>query len=198
MAQTYFQSHFYTTGGAKVVAYRSRRVSISRKANDSYTGHFWGRERCTRRIDPEWREEYYVKDLKKIERQGYDLDRVLIVEDTPSKVGRNYGNAIYVTPRGQQVRIDVTRQNGNLVLRVRDHGPGISDSLRDRIFDPFFTTKPVGEGSGLGLSICLGIVEDHAGTLAIDNHPDGGAVAVVTLPLRGGPSKSVSAEDTTQ
>ncbi|KPK40581.1 MAG: hypothetical protein AMJ69_01970 [Gammaproteobacteria bacterium SG8_47] len=105
-------------------------------------------------------------------------------------------NAIYATPSGQEVRVDVGLRDDRLVLHVRDHGSGLSSELRDRIFDPFFTTKPVGEGSGLGLSICLGIVEDHAGTLTIDNHPDGGAVASMTLPLQNRPSGSSSSRDT--
>ena len=58
----------------------------------------WSRERCITRFDPEWHEQYYIKDLKKVRRQGYNLERVLIVDDTPQKVERNYGNAIYVTP----------------------------------------------------------------------------------------------------
>jgi RNA polymerase II subunit A small phosphatase-like protein len=57
----------------------------------------WGRKRCTRRFDAEWQEEYWIKDLKKVKRQGFDLDRVLIVEDTPKKVERHYGNAVYVS-----------------------------------------------------------------------------------------------------
>jgi len=57
----------------------------------------WSRTRCIQRIDTETREYYYVKDLKKIKRLGYDLDRVVIVEDTPQKVERNYGNAVYVS-----------------------------------------------------------------------------------------------------
>ncbi|WP_417385829.1 HAD family hydrolase [Gimesia sp.] len=58
----------------------------------------WSRERCINRYDPELHEQYYIKDLKKVRRQGYHLERVLIVDDTPRKVERNYGNAIYVTP----------------------------------------------------------------------------------------------------
>ena len=58
----------------------------------------WSRERCVQRFDPEWHSYYFVKDLKKVKRRGYDLGRVLIVEDTPQKVERNYGNAVYVTP----------------------------------------------------------------------------------------------------
>lgn len=58
----------------------------------------WGRERCVQRYDPEFLETYFAKDLKKVKRLGFSLDRVLIVEDTPQKVERNYGNAIYVCP----------------------------------------------------------------------------------------------------
>lgn len=58
----------------------------------------WSRGRCITRFDPEWQSYYYVKDLRKVKRCGYDLNRTLIVDDTPRKVERNYGNAIYVTP----------------------------------------------------------------------------------------------------
>ena len=49
-------------------------------------------------MDPERREKVWVKDLRKVKRKGHDLDRVLIVDDEPAKLTRNYGNAIYVTP----------------------------------------------------------------------------------------------------
>lgn len=58
----------------------------------------WNRTRCVQRYDPEHLETYYVKDLKKVKRRGFDLKRVLIVDDTPQKTERNYGNAIYVSP----------------------------------------------------------------------------------------------------
>lgn len=57
----------------------------------------WDRERCVRRFDFERYENYFVKDLKKVERLGYDLSRVLIVDDSREKVQRNYGNAVYVS-----------------------------------------------------------------------------------------------------
>jgi RNA polymerase II subunit A small phosphatase-like protein len=58
----------------------------------------WGRSRCVRRYDPEMLEDFPLKDLKKVRRLGYRLERVLIVDDTPRKVRRHYGNAIYVPP----------------------------------------------------------------------------------------------------
>ncbi len=58
----------------------------------------WSQGRCVRRYDPERLEVYPLKDLKKVKRLGYRLERVLIADDTPRKVQHHYGNAIYVPP----------------------------------------------------------------------------------------------------
>jgi len=58
----------------------------------------WARDRCTPRMHGETLETVYIKDLKKVKRLGYSLDRILFIDDTPDKMARNYGNAIYVTP----------------------------------------------------------------------------------------------------
>jgi RNA polymerase II subunit A small phosphatase-like protein len=58
----------------------------------------WGRSRCARKYNTDWFEDEFLKDLKKVKRAGYPLERVLIVEDTPRKVHRHYGNAVYVPP----------------------------------------------------------------------------------------------------
>ncbi len=58
----------------------------------------WSRARCVQRLNPETLEYDYIKDLRKVQRLGFDLNRTLIVDDTPRKVCRNYGNAIYVSP----------------------------------------------------------------------------------------------------
>ena len=57
-----------------------------------------GRYRCTRRYDMEFMEEGHVKDLKKVKRLGFPLERILFVDDTPSKLARDYGNALYIKP----------------------------------------------------------------------------------------------------
>jgi PAS domain S-box-containing protein len=78
-------------------------------------------------------------------------------------------------------RADAVR--GRVSLDVEDTGPGISVEIRERIFEPFFTTKPVGQGTGLGLSLCHGIVEGHGGTLALVSEPGHGAIFRVELPV---------------
>jgi len=70
-----------------------------------------------------------------------------------------------------------------VAFAVADTGPGIPPSMRHRVFEPFFTTKPVGMGSGLGLSVCRGIVDAHEGTIEVSDAPGGGARVEVSLPL---------------
>ena len=71
---------------------------------------------------------------------------------------------------------------GRAVAEVRDSGPGIPEELRRRIFDPFFTTKPVGQGSGLGLSIAHSIMQSLGGEISVESRMGAGSVFRVTLP----------------
>jgi two-component system NtrC family sensor kinase len=94
-------------------------------------------------------------------------------------------NALHASPEGGTVRIKSSVSGGRLTLTVADQGGGIAPEVAGNVFDPFFTTKPEGQGSGLGLSISLGIVQHHNGTLALANNPDGGATATMVLPVGG-------------
>ena len=71
-----------------------------------------------------------------------------------------------------------------VAVAVRDHGPGIAPDAMQRIFEPFFTTKKIGEGTGLGLYVSYGLAEELGGKLEVRNHPDGGAVFTLRLPLQ--------------
>ena len=84
-------------------------------------------------------------------------------------------------------RIDITTRlgaSGDLVITsVRDTGAGIGDDTLPHIFEPFYTTREVGQGTGLGLALVYGIVHEHGGRIAAGNHPEGGAVFTVELPI---------------
>jgi len=80
-------------------------------------------------------------------------------------------------------------------LEVTDTGPGIPAEIRARIFEPFFTTKPPGEGTGLGLSLCRGIVEEHGGTLTVESEIGQGTTFRVELPAQSPPTPAPTAVD---
>jgi two-component system NtrC family sensor kinase len=98
-------------------------------------------------------------------------------------------NAIDATPEGGNVIVR-TRTLGaaesavpGIAIQINDSGTGIDPAIRDRIFDPFFTTKPVGQGTGLGLSLSYGIIHDHGGTIRVESPPGQGARFTIFLPL---------------
>jgi two-component system sensor histidine kinase HydH len=89
-------------------------------------------------------------------------------------------NALQATDPPQPVTASVATEGGRLVYAVRDRGPGVPESERDRIFEPFHTTRL--RGTGLGLAVARRIVEAHGGTIEASGHPEGGAVFRVALP----------------
>jgi two-component system NtrC family sensor kinase len=104
----------------------------------------------------------------------------------------NAADAMLDGARGGLLRIRVYRENGNVISEFHDSGPGLDNPKH--VFDPFYTTKVVGKGTGLGLSICYGIVKEHGGEISAQNHPSGGAVLQVRLPVAIG-EKPVSERD---
>ena len=81
------------------------------------------------------------------------------------------------------IELDFAVAGDRVRLSVRDHGPGLADEALAHLFEPFFTTKSAGAGLGLGLTISAGIVRDFGGTLTGANHPEGGAVFTLDIPL---------------
>lgn len=74
---------------------------------------------------------------------------------------------------------------GEIHIRIKDNGQGISPSVKEKIFQPFFTTKPPGQGTGLGLSLAYDIVtKGHGGRLSVDTVEGEGSAFLITLPLR--------------
>ena len=115
-------------------------------------------------------------DLPAIECYGSQLNQVfmnVLVNAIQAIAGE--GTLTLTTRLVDEARVEIS---------IRDTGCGMSDEVRKKIFDPFFSTKPVGEGSGLGLSISHGIVEDHGGSITAESQPGEGTEIKITLPTR--------------
>jgi signal transduction histidine kinase len=120
----------------------------------------------------------YDQDLPQVQADPLLLHQVFL------NILINAEQAIAATGKPGRIEIQTgSAENGWLVVTVRDSGAGIGDDTLPRIFEPFYTTRDVGQGTGLGLSIAYGIVRDHGGRISAGNHPDGGAVFTVELPI---------------
>lgn len=126
---------------------------------------------------------HMVPELPRIAVVAPDLGRVLLNLCT---------NALYAVRQRQlvgeagyqpEVAVETQYRNKAVEIRVRDNGMGIPEAVRQKVFQPFFTTKPVGEGTGLGLSLSHDIVVNgHGGTLAMTSEEGKGTVFTITLP----------------
>lgn len=81
-----------------------------------------------------------------------------------------------------QIIIETSKQYENLIIKVKDNGPGISPDILEKIWQPFFTTKARGKGTGLGLSICKEMIEAHKGSLEYTGELGRGAEFTITIP----------------
>jgi signal transduction histidine kinase len=96
------------------------------------------------------------------------------------------GGAVTVaTFRKRAVRPSDGNEDEYAGLYVRDEGIGISKQDQERLFEPFFTTKSDREGSGLGLSVCRGIVQSHGGWITVESEPGKGARFTAYFPAKG-------------
>lgn len=117
------------------------------------------------------------KSLPVIEADSVQISQVLVNLMT---------NAIHAMPNGGKITVATKRKDGHVSLIVSDTGSGMTSEVRKKIFEPFFTTKPVGQGTGLGLSVVIGIVEEHKGRIAVSSVPGKGSKFEVVLPLKQG------------
>jgi signal transduction histidine kinase len=127
---------------------------------------------------------HLLKDRVVVERKYGDLPAVECVRSQIDQVLLNIlANAAQAIEGPGAITIETRQEDGWAVVAVRDTGPGIAPDVIGRIFDPFFTTKPVGEGSGLGLSISYEIVKKHGGEIDVESRPGEGATFTMRLPV---------------
>jgi two-component system, NtrC family, sensor kinase len=108
-------------------------------------------------------------------------------------------NAIQAMPHGGTVNVSIGRESTRppwqvedrdsqyLYIRIKDQGEGIDPEHLPHIFEPFYTTKGVGDGTGLGLSVSYGIIEEHRGWIAVESRVDRGSVFSVFVPVQEAP-----------
>jgi signal transduction histidine kinase len=92
-------------------------------------------------------------------------------------------NALHAMPNGGVLRISLSWADAHLQLAISDTGHGIATDDLAKIFNPFFTTKEVGKGTGLGLTVVHGIVQEHGGSIEVDSQPGRGTTFTISLPL---------------
>jgi PAS domain S-box-containing protein len=91
-------------------------------------------------------------------------------------------NAIHAMPEGGTLRVGLTQDKDMVRFTVADTGHGISQEVLPKIFEPFFTTKEFGKGTGLGLTVVKGIIEEHQGTITVESEEGKGTMFTISLP----------------
>jgi PAS domain S-box-containing protein len=125
--------------------------------------------------------------IEVIRTQGDTLPAILgdplLLQQAFLNVLLNAEHAIVSTGEPGIIRVSTSAPTADQVrITVQDSGPGISPTVLPRIFDPFFTTKEVGQGTGLGLTITYGVIQEHGGVVHASNAAEGGAVFTIDLP----------------
>ncbi len=120
-----------------------------------------------------------AEDLPALWADSHQLHQVLV------NLVTNAHHAMRATelPRRLTLATRADPARTRVILEVTDTGPGIPPEVLPRIFEPFFTTKPPGLGTGLGLSLCHGIVESHGGSIRVESRPGHGASFVIEFPV---------------
>ncbi|MRH99998.1 sensor histidine kinase [Kriegella sp. EG-1] len=91
-------------------------------------------------------------------------------------------NAVFYSPKKGHIRLNVIDKPNNIEINISDEGIGIPKKNDDKVFEPFFTTKPIGEGSGLGLSVVHGILNSHKGSIRHKPNSPKGTIFTVDFP----------------
>lgn len=133
---------------------------------------------------PKWRDEAH--------RTGRDIELDLQLDDVPPVLGHPAElrevltnlvlNAVDALPKGGRITLQLRRTHEAVVIEVVDTGVGMAADVRVKCFEPFFSTKGL-DGTGLGLSVCHGIVERHGGRFEVDSAPGHGTTFAIHLPI---------------
>jgi CheY-like chemotaxis protein len=129
-----------------------------------------------------------AKDLWNIKVDPGSLEQVIMNLAVNARDAMPMGGTLTVTTRNEALQEPILEGDGQIaagryvVIEVKDTGCGMDEETRQQVFEPFFTTKQVGEGTGLGLSTCYGIVSQAGGHIHVDSVPDLGTRFEIRLP----------------
>lgn len=127
---------------------------------------------------------YFASGQITLEREFADLPHVDCYAGQLNQVWMNLiANAAQAVKGGGYVKIATWLEGENVAVEIRDNGCGISTESFKKIFDPFYTTKPVGEGTGLGLSVTYSIIERHRGSIDVQSQLGRGTTFTVVIPI---------------
>lgn len=121
-----------------------------------------------------------------------NLGKLPPVECVPGKINQVFMNLIanaihalkakeYGSSESASLTITTWYENSKVKISIKDNGIGMNEDVKTKIFDPFFTTKEVGEGTGLGMSIVKGIIDNHKAEIAVYTQPDIGTEFIISL-----------------
>ena len=105
-----------------------------------------------------------------------------LIEEMVLNLLNNAAEAMKTMEAGKKIVVATFVEGEHIIIRVSDSGPGVSQEIRDEIFDPYFTTKH--EGTGIGLSLCHRIINDHGGSLTVSDSEFGGAEFQIEMPIK--------------
>ncbi|MBF0106249.1 MAG: GHKL domain-containing protein [Deltaproteobacteria bacterium] len=120
------------------------------------------------------------EDLLAIKGNPIRVEQVLV------NIINNAAHALEEVNGKKQLKITTAQLSpAEIVIEIKDNGPGIPDALKEKIMQPFFTTKKAGKGTGLGLSVSSKIIEEHKGRIEVHTAEGGGALFRIVLPVAG-------------
>ncbi|HMS85673.1 MAG TPA: ATP-binding protein, partial [Nitrospira sp.] len=91
-------------------------------------------------------------------------------------------NAVHAMPDGGTLHVGLAAEPQMVKLTIADTGHGIPREVIKKIFEPFFTTKEFGQGTGLGLTVVKGIIDEHQGSIAVESQEGKGTTFTIVLP----------------
>jgi PAS domain S-box-containing protein len=129
-------------------------------------------------------EKFKSHGIQVVKEYSPDLPQVLADSDHIIQVLLNLLlNACQAMPEGGTLTLKLCPKGDMVELSVQDTGIGIHEDQVSKIFDPFFTTKAVGEGTGLGLTVVHGIIQENNGTIRVNSIPGQGSTFIISLPV---------------